>query len=122
MVALLWFAAFALTVALEAPVVWAILRRVEPSAGRLVALAAFASLATHPVVWFVFPELPPGGWGSTLLSEAWAVATEALFYALALRGLAPARALLASVASNALSFGAGILLATLSVFDAGGAA
>ena len=32
------------------------------------------------------------------------------------------RALLASVASNALSFGAGILLAALSVFDAGGAA
>ena len=48
-----WFLAFVLTVAVEAGVVWLLLRRRVAGLPRLGVLVLGANLATHPVVWFV---------------------------------------------------------------------
>jgi hypothetical protein len=100
-----WFRAFLLTVAVEAPAAALLLRRWEPSWPRLLALVVFANLASHLAVWFVFTQLfLLGTFEYVLAAEGWAVACEALFYAVAIRGLPVRWAILASVVANALSF------------------
>jgi hypothetical protein len=84
-----WLAAFAFTVIVEAPVYrWALARRPEAQRGRATGAlrpwlwAAGLSLPTHPVVWFVFPRIWPGGWlDQTLAAEAFAVGVEAALLA-----------------------------------------
>jgi hypothetical protein len=101
----LWFRAFLLTVAVEVPLVAFLLRRYEPSRPRLVFLALFANLASHPAVWFIFTQLLLVGTPEYfLVAEGWAVAVEALFYWAAFRGLPAGRAVLVSLAANAASF------------------
>jgi hypothetical protein len=76
-----WFAAFVLTLAIEAPIVWLLLRRAEPDPLRIGLLIAFANLATHPAVWFIVPQLLLiGTLAYTVGAEIWAVAAEAVFY------------------------------------------
>ena len=109
-----WFAAFVLTLAIEGPVVSALLRRAEPSAVRLGALIVFANLATHPLVWYVFTQLYlVGTLEYVLAAETWAVAAEAVFYAAAFRGLSARRAIAVAVAANAASFLVGRLVGQL---------
>ena len=109
-----WLAAFLVTVAVEAPLVAALTRGAEASVARRLALAAFAQLATHPLVWFVFPYVAGlSGATSTLLSEIWAWLVEAAFYALVLRGVTFTRALAISALANGASVLAGAALARL---------
>jgi hypothetical protein len=101
-----WLIAFLVTSAVEVPLVVALTRGTEPSAPRRAALALFAQLATHPLVWFVFPYIV-GLRGSTamLLSEIWAFGAESVLYALTLRiGVTRAAAI------SALANGASILV------------
>jgi hypothetical protein len=107
MTVLAWAKAFVLTLVVEMPIVFTLLRRLEPSAARLMALAAFASLATHPVVWFVFPALPLDPWTCLVLSEVWAIVVEAGFFVLAFRGLSWRRAAAVSLIANGTSFALG---------------
>lgn len=103
-----WFAAFLLTVLIEAPVVALLVRRQEPDLVRLGLLIVFANLATHPAVWFVFPQLLLVGTLSyTLVAEGWAVATEACFYGVTIRSLSVPRAIGVALAANVVSFLAG---------------
>jgi hypothetical protein len=103
-----WFAAFVLTLAIEIPIVLFLLRRAEPDRVRLVVLIVFANLATHPVVWFVMPQLLLVGTPTfTLVVEGWAMAAEAVFYAVAIRCLSPRRAIVVAVTANAASWLAG---------------
>jgi hypothetical protein len=103
-----WFAAFLLTLAVEVPIAGYLLRRVEPDRLRLVVLLVFANLATHPIVWYVMTQLfLIGTWEYVLAAESWAVAVEAVFYAVAFRGLDPRRAIAVAVVANAASFTAG---------------
>jgi hypothetical protein len=105
-----WFRAFILTLVVEVPVAAYLLRREEPDRVRLLLLVAFASLATHPIVWYVWTQVFLVGTPEYLVvAEAWAVGVEAVFYWAAFRGLRPSRALLISVAANAASFIAGTL-------------
>jgi hypothetical protein len=106
-----WFAAFLLTLAIETPLVVFLLRAHEERLGRRLLIAAFASLATHPLVWFVFPALPLAPWPRFWASEIWAVATEAAFFSVAVRGLPVARAAATSLAANAASALSGLALA-----------
>ena len=107
-----WLVAFLITAGVEAPVVVALTRDVPVRAVRRFLLAVFAQLATHPLVWFVFPRLVGlTGRTSTLLSEVWAWLAEALFYALVFPGLPAARALGVSALANGASIVAGLLLA-----------
>jgi len=106
-----WFPSFLITLAVEIPVGWLLLRSDEPSTVRVVALVAFANLASHPSVWFVFTQLFLVGTAEYVLAaEVWAVAVEALFYAITIAGLKPSRALVASLAANAASFLVGRIL------------
>ena len=106
-----WFAAFLLTLAIEIPIAGYLLRRVEPDRVRLMILIAFANLATHPIVWYVITQLfLIGTWEYLLVAESWAVAVEALFYAVAFRGIGPRRAIAVAVIANAASFIAGAIV------------
>lgn len=105
----LWLIAFLLTLAIECPIVVALLRRADRPA-RLFALAFFANLATHPLVWFVFPELhlPYLAW--LALAEVFAFLAEAAFFRLTVPRAGWRTALLAALAANASSFVAGLLI------------
>ena len=106
-----WFAAFVLTLAVEIPIVVALLRPVEPHIPRLVALVVYANLATHVAVWYVFTQLfEPGTPTYTVAAEAWAVVAEALFYRVAIRDLTSRRAAAVALVANAASFVVGRLI------------
>jgi hypothetical protein len=110
----LWFRAFLLTFLVEVPIVALMLRRWEPNRPRLLALAFFANLASHPAVWFVVAQLLMVGTPAYLgAAEGWAVACEALFFWAAFRGLPVRRAIVVSLAANAASFVAGLLAAAV---------
>jgi hypothetical protein len=109
-----WLVAFLITVAVEAPIVVALTRGLAARAPRRLALAVFAQLATHPLVWFVFPRIVGlTGRMSAILSELWAWLAEAAFYALVLPGLGPVRALGVSALANGASIAVGLLLGGL---------
>jgi hypothetical protein len=106
-----WFAAFLLTLVIEIPITVVLLRRAVPDLPRLLLLVVFANLVTHPAVWFVFTQLFLIGTPEyTLAAEAWAVAIEALFYAVTIRGLAARRAITVALAANVASFAVGRLV------------
>jgi hypothetical protein len=109
-----WFAAFVLTLAVEVPIVVYLLRREEPNLIRLGILAVFATLATHPAVWYVFTQLFLVGTPDyALAAETWAIAVEAVFYGVAVRGLSARRAIGVSLAANMSSFVVGRLVGGL---------
>ena len=106
-----WFAAFVLTLAVELPIAVIALRPAEPQVLRLVALVVYANLATHVAVWYVFSQLlEVGSAGYVLLVEGWAFGAEALFYAVAIRGLSARRAVAVAFVANAASFAVGRLI------------
>jgi hypothetical protein len=106
-----WLTAFLLTFAVEAPVILVLTRGSETGVSRRLALVFFAQLATHPLVWFVFPYIVGlTGGTATLLSEIWACLAEAVFYALVLRGVTFTRALSLSALANGASVLAGVAL------------
>ncbi|MFT3770658.1 MAG: hypothetical protein QM820_34975 [Minicystis sp.] len=93
---LAWLSAFGFTQAVEVPIYVLALRRTSaeevatPIEGpRALLAAAFgASLITHPIVWFVFPQLwmmlprlPFGSYnGMVLAAETFAIVTEGLYF------------------------------------------
>lgn len=124
----LWFRAFVLTVAVELPIAYVVLRRwaiaragdvgAAPGAsagrGRLLALIVLANLASHPAVWFILSQpLRIGTVEYAAVVETWAVAVEALLFWVAIRGLPPRWAVIASFAANAASFLVGRLVAAI---------
>lgn len=118
----LWLIAFGATLLLEAPIVLWLLRGVEKSLSRRVVLLIAANLATHPLVWFFFRELPLRRLDRLLLSEAWAFLAEGLLYGLlATGGARPrlrrslVRGALVSLLANGFSWGLGTQLYPLLV-------
>lgn len=113
-----WLRAFLLTALIEVPIVLALTREGPVPTPRRLALAFFAQLVTHPLVWYVFPNLSGLSHTSTLvLSELWAWLGEAVFYAVALAPIRPARAVGVAALANGASFGVGLLLPTSFFFD-----
>jgi hypothetical protein len=96
-----WVSAFVFTLVFEAPFYWDAL-------GRRRARWAWAlspSVPTHPVVFFVFPALWPGGPLSELAAaEAFAVLVEASL----LRKLGATRPLQTALLANVVSAGLGL--------------
>ena len=110
-----WFAAFVLTLAFELPIAVWLLRGAEPNLARRVLLVIFANLATHPAVWYLISQLfLVGTIEYVLAAETWAVAAEAAFYALTIRGLDARRAIVVAVLANGASFAAGRAVGALS--------
>jgi hypothetical protein len=109
-----WFPAFLLTLAVEAPLVVLLLRRLEPHLGRLAVLVVTVNLATHLAVWYVFTQrLLPGTVAYVLVAEGWAIGAEALFYWAAVHGLSARRAIAIAAVANATSFLVGRAVAAL---------
>jgi hypothetical protein len=109
-----WFAAFVITLAVEAPLVALLVRRVESDLVRLGILIVFANLATHLAVWYVFTQLFLIGTPAyTLIAESWAIAAEAVFYWAAIRNLSVRRAITVSLVANVSSFVVGRLTVAL---------
>lgn len=108
-----WLAAFALTQIVEMPIyVRALRKKTIERLPVALAIAFGASALTHPIVWFVFPELIPGAWLTMVLAaEAFAIATEALW----LRAFGLDRALAWAGFTNAASVLVG--LTTRALFD-----
>jgi hypothetical protein len=109
-----WLPSFVLTLAVEAPIVWLLVREAEPDLRRLAVLFFFANLATHLAVWYVATQLfDPGTVAFTVASEGWAIAAEAVFYLAAIRGIALGRAVGVAIGANVASAVAGAVVTTL---------
>ena len=108
-----WLRAFAATLLVEIPIATALLRIVERSVPRRIAIVVVANLATHPLVWFLFPGLAFGRPARLALSEAWAVLAEIAIYKLVWPSLRVPRAALVSLVTNGASVAAGFVLARL---------
>ena len=110
-----WVAAFVLTLAIELPIAAWFLRRAEPDLARRLVLIVFANLVTHPAVWYIFSQwFLVGTLEYTLAAEGWAVAAEAVFYSVTIRGLRANPAIVVSVVANAASFALGRVVSAIS--------
>ena len=105
-----WLRAFAVTAAVEALVAVPLLARVEAHLGRRLAAVLLVNLATHPLVWFLFPGLTVRYPVRVALSEAWALAAETGGYWTTCPRLGPRRAFATSFLANAASFIIGLLV------------
>ena len=103
-----WLWAFAITIVVELAIAVPLLAPVEPRLSRRAAAVVLASLATHPLVWFLFPGLALAGGARLALSEVWAVLAELAIYRIVWPALSFRRAALVSLAANAASFLAGL--------------
>lgn len=93
-----WLTAFTVTQTIEVPLyLWAT-RSLRVSFG--------ASALTHPAVWFLFPLLPLPYWVMVTVAEGFAVGVEAAW----LGWHRVPRALATSLAANAASFTAGLVV------------
>jgi hypothetical protein len=106
----LWFHAFALTLAVELAVAFPLLRDAEPSRFRRVVAIVFANLASHPIVWFVIARVVTPSTLAIPVAEAWAVASEAVFYGLVFPSMGRLGALGVSAVVNAASFTVGLVV------------
>ena len=89
----------------EVVVVALLLRGTGLAIWRLVLVGAFANLATHPSVWFVFTQLfLVGTTEYVVAAEGFAIVVEALFFWVVVPVISPARAIAVAVTANALSF------------------
>ncbi len=109
----LWFQAFVLTLAVELGVAFPLLRSAEPSRTRRALAIVFANLASHPIVWFVITRVVTPAALSIPIAEAWAVGSEAVFYAVVFPSIGGMRALGISGVANAVSFAVGLALQSL---------
>lgn len=114
-----WLRAFGLTLALETLVAVPLLKRLLPTPApkdppthlaRILAAIVLVNLATHPLVWFLFPGLSASYPVRVALSELWAFSAESAAYWAIFPQLGARRAFLVGVAANAVSFGAGWFL------------
>jgi len=105
---------FAITQAVEIPVVWYLLSRhfqrigANAKGGRIIAGAFFANMATLPYLWYVYPEFLDFA-GTVAVGEATALLAEAIFYHFLL-GVSFREAFIASLAANVCSVLAGLIL------------
>lgn len=96
-----WALAFFFTQLFELPIYW--------RASRSLRVGFFASAITHPIVWFVFPELMKlglGYWPMIVLAEAFAIGVEAWW----LRWNGVKRPLAWSLAANLFSVTCGFVM------------
>jgi hypothetical protein len=108
----LWVRYFALTVAIELLVAIPLLRDAGSLPRRATAVLV-ANLTSHPIVWFVIARVIPERSVMIPVAEGWAIASEAVVYALVFPALPRARALGISGVANAGSFLVGLALTRL---------
>jgi hypothetical protein len=104
-----WLRAFGLTLVVELAIALPLLAPVEPRLSRRASAVLAANLATHPLVWFLFPGLAIGAGARLALSEVWAVLAELAIYRIVWPALSIRRATMVSAAANAASLVAGLV-------------
>ena len=104
-----WAKFFLVTLAIESLVAVPLLGR-EFALWRRALAVLLAQILTHPIVWFVLPELGLGRMAYLVLAETWAVALELVFYRLVFAEVSWRRALGISALANGVSFSVGLLL------------
>jgi hypothetical protein len=105
-----WLRAFGVTFAAETLVALPLLRPSQASLRRRLAAVALANLATHPLVWFLFPGLALPYTLRLVLSETFAVVLETGAYLVIWPALGPRRATLVAVLANGASLVCGLFL------------
>lgn len=106
-----WLGAFLFTQVVECPIYARALRDVERRRWLRLLVAWGASTITHPIVWFLIPELwlqsgrAGGYWGMVVVAEAFAIAVEALY----LWGFGVRRAMAWALGANLASVCLGLL-------------
>ena len=105
-----WLRAFVVTVAAEAAIAAPLLRGAEPRLARRLAAVALVNLATHPLVWFLFPGLGLGYVPRVAASELFALAVESAGYRVIWPALTPVRATGIAVLANGASWALGLVL------------
>ena len=108
--AALWLRAFALTFFVEAAVAVPMLRAVEPSMGRRLALVLFANLASHPLAYLGLPLLGVDRPTLLLAMEVWAVGSEAVFYRVVRPEQPVSRAIATAALANGASYAVGVVV------------
>lgn len=105
---LAWLYAFAFTELVEAPIYFRLLAPHLPSWRRRLLVGVGTSLATHPVVWFVFPRLIDEPYALMVVAaELFAVMAEAALLRAA--GVAVRPAIAVAVVANLTSVTLGFL-------------
>jgi hypothetical protein len=107
----LWLRYFALTVAIELVVAVPLLRPTGATLARRTTAVLVANVASHPILWFVLARVLASRTSLILVGETWAVASEAVVYALVFSEMPRARALGISAMANGASFLVGTALA-----------
>lgn len=105
-----WLRAFGLTLFIELPIAVPLLAPAEPRLGRRAAAVVLANLATHPLVWFLFPGLALSRGTRVGLSEAWAFLAELAIYRIVWPNLSVRRSAITALCANAASFALGLIL------------
>jgi hypothetical protein len=117
-----WVTAFAITITVEIAVATPLLAPKGAGRFRRAGIVALANLATHPLVWFAFPQLGLFGNERLAVSELFAVAVETAAYILFWPATAAARAWSKAVVlrsfgtsavANGASFAVGLTLRAL---------
>ncbi|MBX3126260.1 MAG: hypothetical protein KF718_06065 [Polyangiaceae bacterium] len=111
----LWFRAFLVTWLSEACVAVPMLRATRESRLRRFGAVTLVNVASHPAVWFVFPELGMTYLWMFVVAETWAVSSETLAYRLVFPKLGWLRALAIALIANGVSVAAGLLLRAVGV-------
>lgn len=110
-----WVKAFALTVAVELGVAVPLLAPSHAGKMRRAGIVVLANLASHPLVWFGFPESGLFGTERLASAEFFAVAVEAALYLLVWPAVGPFCAFGTSALANGASLAAGLLARALGV-------
>jgi hypothetical protein len=113
----LWFEAFLFTLAVEVPLFAAVARlpvgpppKHRAPLWRLAVAGAAGTCVTHPLLWFAWPLVVSDYNAYIVSGELIVAAAESATFFLLARPISWPRAVAASLAANAASFGLGLLL------------
>jgi len=110
-----WLVAFLSTVCVELFVAVPLLAATGAPPARRAGVVVLANLATHPLVWFLFPEWVRLGSGRLVAAELFALSVEGAAYLLVWPRLRFPRAFATSALANGASLAVGISLRALGV-------
>ena len=108
-----WLAAFTCTAVVEVLVATPALAPSGAHWARRAGVVLLANLASHPLVWLLFPDAAPLGQMRIIVAELFALLLEGAAYLLVWPRIGARRAFGSSALANGASFGVGLLLRAL---------
>jgi hypothetical protein len=108
----LFLQSLALTICIESVVLWIMIKliyKIDKPLNTLLFTGVFASFATLPYVWFIFPAFISVRWAYILSAESFAVIVETLIIHYNLK-TGYSRSFILSLVCNMVSFGIGLII------------